>query len=227
MTKLRQISRTHDLFLFEDAAQAHGACEFGVPVGSKSDGAAFSFYPGKNLGAFGDAGAICVNDIEIAKMCRSLRSYGSSEKYKHDVIGVNSRMDPIQAAILSLKIGTIWDMNSERRHIANLYSRYITNDVVLKPLVREGAKHVWHLFVIQCQTRDSLQNYLLEQGIDTLIHYPLPIFDQEAFKNIDTRGLNKHLSRKRCASILSLPIFPHMHQEEALYVIDKINKYNA
>lgn len=227
MSKLRQISKTYELFLFEDAAQAHGASEFDVPVGSNSDGAAFSFYPGKNLGAFGDAGAICVNDKKIAEMCLSLRSYGSSQKYKHDVIGVNSRIDPIQASILNVKIGMFADMDSQRSHIAGLYNQHIINEFVEKPFIRPGVKHSWHLYVIQCESRDTLQKYLFEKGIDTLIHYPLPIFEQYAFKNIDTRGLDKCLSRKRCASILSLPIFPYMRDDEAMYVIDTINQYNA
>ena len=186
MPKIMQIAKQYNLLVIEDSAQAHGAEIKGIRAGNWGDASGFSFYPGKNLGALGDAGAVTTNDIELANMLKALRNYGSHEKYKNLVPGVNSRLDEIQAAMLDVKLTYLDQETTHRRQIASLYLSKIKNSYITLPLsqteVREYKQHVWHLFVLQTKYRDELQQYLLENGVQTLIHYPIPPHKQQAYK---------------------------------------------
>ena len=179
---LKKIAQENKLYLFEDMAQAHGAKYFGKPVGSFGNGAAVSFYPGKNLGAAGDAGAILVNNKRIYNQLLKLRNYGSAVKYHHDVIGFNNRMDEVQAAYLNFKLPHLEKENAHRKKIAQIYISQLKNISELKlPCFDVNYDSVWHLFVIRVHNRDSLKRFLDKNGIQTIIHYPIPPFKQKAY----------------------------------------------
>ncbi len=188
--------------------------------------AAFSFYPGKNLGAFGDGGAVTTNDPALAERVRTLRNYGSSKKYIHDELGENSRLDTLQAAVLGVKLSRLDAGNAARRAAAARYTEGLhgIGDIV-PPTVREGSEHVFHLYVIQTDRRDELQRYLMEQGVECLIHYPVPVHLQKAYVE---RGWSKGdfpLTEKLAESILSLPIFPGITEEQIRTVCDAIRSF--
>lgn len=221
MDAILTVARKYHLKVIEDAAQAHGALYKGRRVGSLGDAAAFSFYPGKNLGAFGDAGAVVTNDAVLAEKVRSLGNYGSLIKYQHEAQGINSRLDELQAAFLSVKLPKLDIWNQRRAHIAQRYLTELKNiDGLILPTVLENTQPVWHLFVIRHAQRDSLQKYLAAHGVATLIHYPVPPHLTGAYQSFGMANL--HITERLAQQVLSLPIGPHMNDEQADYVIDRV-----
>ncbi|HCN12758.1 MAG TPA: aminotransferase [Chryseobacterium sp.] len=222
--KLKALAEQYSLKIIEDNAQAIGAEYNGIKTGNLGDAAGFSFYPGKNLGALGDAGAITTSDSELAKTIRALANYGSNEKYVNIYQGLNSRLDEIQAAVLDVKLKYIEADNQRRREIAQRYILEIKNPKIILPKdPKDVLEHVWHLFVGRTSERYSLQKYLLENGIQTLIHYPIPPHQQEAYKNLNP--LSFPITEKIHREVLSLPISPVMEDEEVHKVIEIINKF--
>jgi dTDP-4-amino-4,6-dideoxygalactose transaminase len=212
--------------VIEDAAQAHGARLDGKPAGSFGIAAGFSFYPGKNLGALGDAGAVVTQDAALAERVRMLRNYGSAVKYENLAKGYNTRMDPIQAAFLSVKLPLLAAQNHRRRAIAAYYQQHIAHPHVRKPLMpADMASHVWHLYVIRCEQRDALQAYLHAHGIETGIHYPIPPHKQQAYAELNTLSLP--IAESIHATCLSLPICPTLSDEQVAYVADVINQFTV
>ena len=224
MTAIMDIAKRHNLLVLEDAAQAHGASLNGQTTGSWGDASGFSFYPGKNLGALGDAGAITTNDSELADTLQALRNYGSYEKYKNLFQGVNSRLDEIQAAMLSVKLKHINDEVDKRRRIAKYYLNHIDNPSIQLPIVSASQEsHVWHLFVIRHNSRDKLQSYLSEQGIQTLIHYPIPPHKQSAYQY--WKDISLPLTEQIHDEVLSLPISPIQSLEDTQRVVSACNSF--
>jgi dTDP-4-amino-4,6-dideoxygalactose transaminase len=223
MEAINTIAKQYNLLVIEDAAQAHGAFSAEGKAGNLSDAAGFSFYPGKNLGALGDAGAITTNDEELANVIYSLRNYGSEKKYHNEFIGVNSRLDELQAAFLNVKLPHLNKENELRRNIAKRYLAEITNEKITLPVWDFSTNHVFHLFVIQTQNRELLQEYLKQNRIETLIHYPIPPHQQQAFP--DWNAMSFPIAEKIHEEILSLPISPVMTMEEMDTVIQVLNRY--
>ena len=223
MPAIMAIAKRHELLVLEDSAQAHGASLDGKKTGSWGDASGFSFYPGKNFGALGDAGAITTNDEELANTLRALRNYGSHEKYKNLFQGVNSRLDEIQAAMLNVKLNHLDNEIAHRRKVANEYLKGINNKVIILPTKEHDSAHVWHVFVIRCERRDELQKYLAENGVQTLIHYPVPPHQQPAYK--EWNELSYPISEKIHAEVLSLPIGPTMTMEDVNTVIQICNEF--
>lgn len=228
MPELMDIADRHNLLVLEDSAQAHGASLNGKKAGSWGHASGFSFYPGKNLGALGDAGAITTDDIELAETIRAIRNYGSHEKYKNLYQGVNSRLDEIQAAVLSVKLKHLDKEIQHRRKIAKIYLEGINHPAIRLPMTAgENAEiieqHVWHLFVVRCHQRDELQRQLADQGIQTLIHYPIPPHQQKAYS-----GWNRYrlpLTEAIHEQILSLPMSPVLSEDDALKVVNACNAF--
>ena len=227
LSPLLETARRHNLSVIEDAAQCHGACYQDRPIGSHGDLVCWSFYPGKNLGAIGDAGAITTNSYELSEKIRLLRNYGSSVKYLHELQGINSRLDPIQAAILRVKLRTLGRWNQQRTAISEVYNTLLAEDCCMLPKVHSLAKPVWHLYVIQVQHRDDLQEYLTSCGVQTLIHYPTPPYLQKAYVSLGIDKDHYPLTTRLSKNILSLPIGPHLTVEAAQYVADKCNSFYA
>ncbi|WP_180012105.1 DegT/DnrJ/EryC1/StrS aminotransferase family protein [Acinetobacter sp. YH12235] len=229
MPEIMAIAKKYNLLVLEDSAQGHGAEINGQKAGNWGDAAGFSFYPGKNLGALGDGGAITTNDAELAQMLKAIRNYGSHEKYKNLVPGVNSRLDEIQAAILNVKLKFLDQENQHRRRIADLYLKEIHNPAIELPCknidTETYAQHVWHLFVIRTKYREKLQQYLAENGVQTLIHYPIPPHQQQAYK--EWNGLSFPVSEQIHAEVLSLPIGPTLSMDEAKQVVQLCNGFQA
>ncbi|WPK12473.1 DegT/DnrJ/EryC1/StrS family aminotransferase [Lysinibacillus louembei] len=223
MEPINEIARKYNLKVIEDCAQAHGAIYKGKKIGNLGDAAAFSFYPGKNLGALGDAGAITTNDEELYMSLKAHRNYGSHKKYENIYKGVNSRLDEMQAAILSVKLDFLDGENNHRREIAKYYLENIKNEKIVLPKAEVDNQHVWHVFVVRTNDRDKLQKYLLDSGIQTIIHYPIPPHKQKAYA--EWNHLNYEVSEKIHQEILSIPISPVMTLEEAKKVVEVINKY--
>ena len=222
--ELENLAKKYDLKIIEDNAQAIGAAWNGIKTGNLGDAAGFSFYPGKNLGALGDAGAVSCKDALLAKTIRTLANYGSEEKYVNKYLGLNSRLDEIQAAVLDVKLKYIDADNEKRRNIAERYCSEITNPKIILPqLPKNSSEHVWHLFVIRTSKRDQLQKYLLENGIQTLIHYPIPPHKQKAYKYYN--HLSFPITEKVHEEVLSLPISPVMEEDEVEKVIQVINQF--
>jgi dTDP-4-amino-4,6-dideoxygalactose transaminase len=221
-----QVAGQHGLKIVEDAAQTHGGKYRDRMAGNLGDAAGFSFYPSKNLGAFGDAGAVVTNDDELADKVRVLRNYGSGVKYYNEVKGHNSRLDPLQAAFLRVKLRHLDEWNKRRERIANHYlnNLRLTPDLGL-PHVPEGVIPVWHLFVIAHPKRDRLQAYLKERGVGTLIHYPVPPHLSEAYKELGCHDGDFPITEKMANTFLSIPIGPHLSVEDADYVIEKICEF--
>lgn len=209
--------------LFEDAAQAHGALnENGVKVGNLSLGAAFSFYPGKNLGALGDAGAITTSDEELAEVCKALRNYGSHQKYHNIYEGLNSRLDEIQAAFLNVKLPYLDAENQKRREMAAFYLQHITHPNIILPELC-GTNHVWHLFVIKTNFRDALHSYLQDNGVQTLIHYPIPPHKQPALTSYHFGAFP--ITEKIHQQVLSLPMGSHLTEFDLHKIVDILNAF--
>lgn len=217
MERINEIAKQHNLLVIEDAAQAHGLNFEG------NNTKAFSFYPAKNLGALGDGGAITTNDDALAKVLFSLRNYGSDKKYHNEFIGINSRLDEIQAAFLNVKLTDLDADNDQRRTIAKRYLSEIKNDKIVLPKVKSLEKHVFHLFVIRTENREELQDFLLKNDIETVIHYPIPPHKQKALK--EWNDLSFPISEKIHNEILSLPISQVITDAEVDYVIEILNKY--
>jgi len=223
MEKVWELAKKYGLKVFEDCAQAHGAFYQGRRVGCLSDAAAFSFYPGKNLGCFGDGGGITTNDEELYRKLKAIANYGSHKKYCNMYKGVNSRLDEMQAAILDVKLARLDADNAHRRKIAAYYRRAITNPQVVLPQTYDEDAAVWHVFAVRTQRRDEFQNYLAENGVQTIIHYPTPPHKQEAYA--EWNGLSFPITEKIHSQIISLPISPVMTDEEAAYVADVVNRW--
>lgn len=221
---LKNLAEKYPLKIIEDNAQAIGAEWKGKKTGSLGDAAGLSFYPGKNLGALGDAGAVTTNDENLAKIIRALANYGSDQKYVNIYQGLNSRLDEIQAAVLGIKLKYIDEENTKRKKIARKYISKISNPKIILPANPiEENEHVWHLFVVRTQERDNFQKYLTENGIQTLIHYPIPPHKQQAYK--DWNNLSFPISEKIHEEVLSLPISPVMTEEETDKVIEIVNQF--
>ncbi|WP_407118318.1 DegT/DnrJ/EryC1/StrS family aminotransferase [Bradyrhizobium sp. LMG 9283] len=218
MPELAAIARARDILLIEDAAQAHGAMRGGVKAGAFGDAAAFSFFPTKNLGALGDAGAVLTNDSVLAERLRELRNYGSKVKYYHECEGINSRLDEIQAAMLRVKLKYLNNEIASRRRIAASYLDGIKNPKIRLPFVAgDPAAHVWHVFVVQCEQREALQRHLASRDIQTLIHYPVPPHLQKAYPVL--HDLSLPISERLHREVLSLPLGPTLRSEEVGEVI--------
>ena len=229
MPEIMQIAKQHNLLVLEDSAQSHGAQLDCKKAGNWGDASGFSFYPGKNLGALGDAGAITTNNAELAQTLKALRNYGSHEKYKNLVPGVNSRLDEIQAAMLDVKLKYLDQETQHRRHIAGLYLNGIKNPLIQLPLGDVNAEtytqHVWHLFVIRSNQREALQQYLLNHGVQTLIHYPIPAHKQQAYK--EWNNLSYPISEQIHDEVLSLPMGPSLSAVDAERIIALCNQFQA
>ena len=229
MPKIMDIANRHNLLVLEDSAQAHGAEINRKKAGNWGDASGFSFYPGKNLGALGDAGAITTNDEELANMLKALRNYGSHEKYKNLVPGVNSRLDEIQAAMLDIKLHHLNGEVKHRRAIAKMYFDGIKNPEIILPLsdidASQYSQHVWHLFVIRSKNREALQKYLADHGVQTLIHYPIPPHKQQAYK--EWNHLSYPISEQIHEEVISLPIGSTMKLDDAQVVIELCNNFQG
>lgn len=225
MDSVMVAAKSHGLKVIEDCAQAHGARYRGRSVGTFGDAGAFSFYPGKNLGALGDGGAIISNSEELARKCSMLSNHGRVAKYEHEFVGRNSRLDSIQAAVLSVKLLYLEEWNARRCQVASRYEEGLDRGAVVLPSTAGWAKHVWHLYVVQTDNRDELKSFLHEQGIETGIHYPIALTRLQAFKSLGQaeEELNAHQMEKR---LLSLPMGPHLTDDMVQSVIDAVNSYS-
>jgi dTDP-4-amino-4,6-dideoxygalactose transaminase len=223
MPELMNIAKEHDLLVLEDCAQSHGAEIEGVKCGNWGDAGAFSFYPGKNLGALGDAGAVTTNDQELAETIKALGNYGSKKKYENIYKGVNSRLDEIQAAMLSVKLCHLNQDIKKRRYIANRYLNEINNPSIQLPILNNQEAHVWHLFVIKNDKRDDLKSYFSNNDVETLIHYPLAISEQKSYEGAFNYELP--LTKWIHDRVLSLPVYPGMTEHQVNKVIEIANSY--
>lgn len=222
LAPILELAREKKLIVVEDAAQAHGARYKGKPIGTHSAAAAWSFYPGKNLGAFGDAGAVTTNDDELARRLRRLRNYGSDEKYIHKVAGFNCRLDPMQAAILRVKLSRLGEWNDRRRTVAGMYRAALAGLDIQTPPADDACESSWHLFVIRTTRRAQLQEALSREGIQTLIHYPIPCHLQEAFAHYEFPNRVYPTAEKLASEVLSLPMGPHLRPDEVQLVVDRL-----
>lgn len=225
MGKISQLCRKHHLKLVEDCAQSHGACWKHQMTGTFGDIGCFSFYPSKNLGAFGDAGAIITNDDKIAEETRIFRNYGSEKRYHNKVVGANSRLDELQAGLLRVRLNHIEALTNERVGIAQRYQRGITNPKIELPKIRKGTKTVWHQYVIRCESRDQLVHYLNEKGIGSIIHYPIPPHLSEAYQSLGYVKGSFPVTEHLADTVLSIPMYNGMTVEEQNYVIDALNAF--
>ena len=225
MDPIMEIARKHNLKVFEDCAQAHGALYKGKKVGTFGDAAGFSFYPGKNLGALGDAGAVITNNKEVADKVRALGNYGSDYKYHHIYLGNNSRLDELQAAFLRAKLSILDKMNEERRRIANRYLAEIKNDNVVLPSFKEDYVPVWHIFGIRSDRREELEKYLNDNGVGTNKHYPIPIHLQKCYESLGMHEGDLPVAEEISSTELSIPMFYGMTDDEINQVIDTINNF--
>jgi len=220
MTGLRALAQEHGLKLLEDCAQAHGATHAGRKAGAWGDAAAFSFYPGKNLGALGDAGAVTTDDPALARSLRAWRNYGSHKKYENIFLGRNSRLDPLQAAVLGVKLPHLDAWNRRRRAIARLYDRRFEGTDVVRLRTGDPEAHAWHLYVIRHPQRERLQQALRERGVHTLVHYPIPCHRQVAYRDLGLGDGALPVAEQLAREVLSLPMGPHLSEDHAQYVAD-------
>lgn len=225
MKKILALCEKYQLKLVEDCAQSHGACFNGQMTGTFGDVGCFSFYPSKNLGAFGDAGAVVVKDEQLAKEFKIFRNYGSEKRYYNKVVGANSRLDELQAGLLRVRLKYLEDLTEEKRKIASYYSENIKNQKIQLPVLPDEATCVWHQYVIQCEERDRLMAYLEEKEIGTIIHYPIPPHLSEAYKHLGyIEGflpITEHLAK----TVLSIPMYNGMTKEEQDYVVHTLNAF--
>ncbi len=221
---IAEMARKDDLFIIEDCAQAHGALYKGKKVGTLGDIAAFSFYPTKNLPALGDAGIVVTGSDDLAEKVKALRNYGQSERYIHDDVGMNSRMDDIQAVVLGLRLKKLDTDNDRRREIAKMYTENIKGDFVL-PQEMEYAHHVYHLYVMETEKREALIDYLKDVGVGFGIHYPRPIHLQDAYRALGHKRGDFPVSEKLSDTVISLPLFPELTDDEVFKVIDFLNRF--
>lgn len=225
MDRIVEICQKHNLRLVEDCAQSHGACFNGQMTGTFGDVGCFSFYPSKNLGAFGDAGAVVTNDERLAKEFKIFRNYGSEKRYYNKVVGANSRLDELQAGLLRVRLSHLDELTEEKVKIAQRYSAEIRNEKIKLPTLVEGATCVWHQYVIRCEERDRLIDYLNSKEIGTIIHYPIPPHLAEAYQYLGHKEgflpITEHLAK----TVLSIPMYNGMTQEEQAYVINALNNF--
>lgn len=225
MDSIQKIAKKHNLMIIEDACQAHGASFKGKKVGSIGNFGAFSFYPGKNLGAYGDGGIITTNDKKLAQILKGMRNYGQSQKYHHHYLAWNSRLDTIQAAILLVKLKYLNDWNIARLRNAQLYNKLLAGLPIIAPEIPQDSIHVFHLYVIRTAKRDSLAQYLNKNGISTGLHYPIPIHLQEAYKQLDYKKGDFPITEKLAQEILSLPMYPELKESEITYIAKSIRNF--
>lgn len=225
MDPIMEIAKKHNLIIVEDACQAHGALYKGQKVGSIGNIGCFSFYPAKNLGAFGDGGMLVTNDKEMADRVRMLRNYGQQEKYKHLFIAYNRRLDTLQAAVLRVKLKYLENWNEARRHHAGLYTKLLSNNNLSLPLETKYAHHVYHLYVVRTARRDALQKHLKNNGIATGVHYPIPVHTQQAYQYLGYRKGDFPISEAYAEQILSLPMYPELTEEQIRYVAKTISEF--
>ncbi len=223
MDSVLEFAKKHKLRVIEDCAQAHGATYKGKKAGCFGDVGCFSFYPGKNLGALGDGGAIVTNDEELASKIRALGNYGSYQKYNHVYKGTNSRLDEMQAGFLRIKLKHLDEYNLERNKVAVRYCTEINNSKIVLPQIGKNRTHVWHIFAVMCEERTKFINYLKENGIETAIHYPIAISEQKAYEN--DKLMKLPIASKIAAEEVSLPMYIGMTREEVDYVIKIVNAY--
>ncbi len=225
--KLGEICKRHHLKLLEDAAQSHGCTWKGVKTGALGDAAAHSFYPGKNLGAFGDAGAVTTNDEELATVVRALANYGSPQKYQFKYVGINSRMSEIDAAVLTVKLKYLDEDNAKRQRLAAYYYDHIKNPAITLPRCIPNEHNVYHQFPIFCERRDELQHFLHENGVQTMIHYPIPPHQQECYaeESWNIPRLHLPITERIHAQELSIPMSQAVSDDEAKMVVDVLNAF--
>ncbi len=224
LEKILKICKKYKLFLIEDAAQSHGILFKNKKVGTFGDVGCFSFYPTKNLGAFGDGGALVTNNEDIYNFCKIARNYGQKNQYEHLILGLNSRLDELQAGILRVKLKFLDKYNKKRKRLANFYKKNLKVIKEIKlPKERRFSTHIYHLFVIEAERRDELKEFLKKKGITTLIHYPMPIHKQPTFKEYNK--LNLPIVEEKVNKILSLPIHPLLTKKEVRYIIDNIKRF--
>ncbi|MCR5623318.1 MAG: DegT/DnrJ/EryC1/StrS family aminotransferase [Treponema sp.] len=225
MKPITDICKKYNLRLVEDCAQSHGACFDGKMTGTFGDIGCFSFYPSKNLGAFGDAGAITTDNDELAEKVRIFRNYGSEKRYHNKMVGANSRLDEMQAGLLRIRLSYLDGLAAEKARICDRYLRELHNDKILLPKVRDGATHIWHQFVIRCEERDALIKYLDEKGIGTIIHYPIPPHLSEAYSYLGMKEGSLPLTERYAGEVLSIPLYNGMTGDEQTRVIEAINGF--
>lgn len=225
LSPISDVAQRHGLKLLEDGAQAHGARYKGKRVGTHGDAVTWSFYPSKNLGALGDAGAVTTSNLETARRIRQLGNYGSTQRYVHEVKGFNSRLDPIQAAVLSTKLALLDQWNDRRRAVAARYLTDLEGCGLVLPRVLDGAEPVWHLFVVRHEERDELANYLSERGIDTLIHYPVPPHLQAAYADLGFGRGAFPIAERLADEVISLPIGPHLNERQVDAVVQAVRAF--
>lgn len=227
MDAINEIAGQAGLKVIEDAAQSHGARYKGRRAGALGDAAGWSFYPTKNLGAYGDAGAITTDDTELAERVRLLRNYGSKEKYYNEVKGINSRLDELHAALLRVRLGCLDEWNSRRARIAEMYLTELSETDLLLPAVADGAEPVWHLFVVRSREREKLQSYLKSSGVSTLVHYPVPPHLQRAYAEMGLAEGTYPITEEIHREVLSLPMGPHLSSEDAARVVETVRSFRA
>ncbi len=225
MGPIMEIARKHNLKVVEDCAQSHGACFNGQMTGSFGDIGCFSFYPSKNLGAFGDAGAVTVNDEELAKKFRIFRNYGSEKRYYNMVVGTNSRLDELQAGLLRVRLSHLNELNKEREEICTRYLNNIKNPKLILPSVRENSTTVWHQFVVRAAERQRFIDHLSANEIGSIIHYPIPPHLAQAYEYLGFRKGSFPITEQYADEVLSLPLYNGMTNEEQDYVIEAINSF--
>lgn len=223
--KIYQVAGKYNLKVIEDAAQAHCAVLNGKMTGNLGDAAGFSFYPGKNLGAFGDAGAITTNDDELAKKMRALRNYGSEIKYQHIYKGCNSRLDELQAAMLRVKLKHMEEWTKERQRIAQYYMSNINNPKIKLPNAPAKEQHVWHIFSVFIEDREGLMKHMSDKGIQTLIHYPIPIHMQECYEELGYKEGDYPVAERLAKQEVSIPLWVGMKDEELKAVVEALNSF--
>ncbi|MCM1263979.1 MAG: DegT/DnrJ/EryC1/StrS family aminotransferase [Butyrivibrio sp.] len=225
MKPIMELAGKYNLRVVEDCAQSHGACFNGQMTGTFGDIGCFSFYPSKNLGAFGDAGAIVTDSADLADKVRIFRNYGSEKRYYNKVVGANSRLDEIQAGLLRVRLSHIHELEEEKRKICLRYLKEIDNKDIILPAIREGATHIWHQFVIRTYRREELINYLDAKGIGTIIHYPIPPHLSEAYQYLNIPKGSLPITEEYAETVLSIPLYNGMTDEEQDYVIAAINGF--
>jgi len=222
---INAIAKRHGIPVIEDAAQAHGTEYRGQRIGSLGLLTCFSFYPSKNLGAFGDGGAVTTDDETLAQKVRMLRNYGQRDRYLHTMKGLNSRLDELQAAMLLAKLKHLDAWNARRRQIAQFYGAHIRNQTVTLPQEQEYGKHVYHLYVVRVRRRQEFQEYLASHGIRTLIHYPVPVHLQESYRDLGYKEGSFPVSEELAKEIVSLPLYPELTDEEVSYICNVVNEF--
>ncbi|MCX5802864.1 MAG: DegT/DnrJ/EryC1/StrS family aminotransferase, partial [Proteobacteria bacterium] len=225
MDEILDICKRYNVTVMEDACQAHGTLYKEKKIGSFGDVSAFSFYPTKNLGCYGDGGIVLTDSDDINEKALMLRNYGQISKHVHTIEGFNSRLDEMQAAILRFKLEKLNHWNERRRHIASIYRRELEDTPLLLPLEAPWAYHVYHLYVVRVKKRDELMRYLSEQGVSTLIHYPMPIHMQKVYKHLGYKHGDFPNAEKVAKEIISLPMYPSLKEDEVLYICGRIRAF--